>query len=132
MNEDMEKILGENKKKVVVNGRSYEVGPLTSRKLIGATQSLTFLSEIRTKGWMDVISENGEKAIEFIAHSSGIEKDALLDCGLSELVEVGDAIMEMNEDFFFKIKEKMEKWKERLNGQKSSNTSLRKVTNSKT
>ena len=124
MSESMAKILGEENKSVKIGDNEYKIMPLTARKLIGATKSLGFLKDMKTKTWPEMISENGEQVIEFLASSSDIPQDVLLDAKLVYLVELADAVVELNKDFFLAIQRKMEKW----NGEKSSSTLLKKAT----
>ncbi|HQK38767.1 MAG TPA: hypothetical protein PLO52_01470 [Flavobacterium alvei] len=128
MTDTMKNILGEEKISVKVSGHEYDVRPLTARKLIIATKFFDSLNDIVKKSIPELIRDHGENFISFIAASSDIEPETLLNAKLVDVVNVADAVMDMNKDFFLAIQKTYQKW----SGQKSSSSLLKKVTTSRT
>jgi len=133
MSKELKKLIGEDVKKVIVDKDEYIITPLNLKKVGPASEALdSILGDLGKATWVSLFSKHGDKLVEFISAASEIDAEVLRTCKMKELIDVCDAVLELNIDFFLSLKEKIQKWTEVFRGQKSSNSSLRKVTTTKT
>lgn len=122
---DIKKILGENKKIVSVGTTDYVVEEISFTTLTELMDCFSVLKDVGKKSWPEIISEHKGIGVKFISTASGIPADVLNQAKLSQVLKVTDAVMEVNQDSFFLIKDMVQKW----TGQKSSNTLSKKAIN---
>jgi len=132
---NLKSILGENKKTLNIGGKAITLFPIKVKNLPVVLDKIHLFKGLSTGNIIELISKNFSDVVELLASVSNLEKEYVEDLELPEMIDLVEAIVDLNKEGFFLIVKKLEslteKKKATQTGQKPSNSSLKTTTNLK-
>lgn len=130
---NLKSVLGENKKNITLQSRLITIYPIKVRNLPVVLDKIHLFKELKSENIMEIISKNFSEVVELLSSIANLEKEFVDELELSEMIELVEAVIEMNKEGFFLILKKLETINKpkTATGQKQSNSSFQKTTHSK-
>jgi len=134
----LEDVLGIKEKKLNLQGQLVKIHPIRVRDLPKFLEKRTLVIDLFKNG--DIagsLVKNFDEILELLCSVCSVERELVDNLELHELVELVEAIVELNKEGFFLIMQKVEKIgldkikKKAMNGATPSSSSSKKATTSK-